>query len=71
MVEDLNPDLPCQLGLGRIYPEAVYKRAGMAGLEHLKRFLSDYSQEYSVDSFYTDLFGYNGTCNWHGYIRRM
>ncbi len=71
VVEDLNPDLPGQLGFGRIYPELKYKRAGTMGLEYLNRFLSDHNQEFSVDSYYTDMFGYNGTHNWHGYIRRM
>ncbi len=72
VVEDLNPDLPRQLGFGRVYPEYRYERAGpTVGLGDLKRFLSEYSQEYAVDSFYTDLFGYNATHNWHGYIRRM
>ena len=71
VVEDLNVDLPCQLGFGRIYPEVEYKRAGSKGLEILKKFLSDYSEHYAVDSFYTDFFGYNGTWNWHGYICKM
>lgn len=71
VVEDLNPDLPCQLGVGRVFPEYHYEPAGMAVLSELKRFLSNYSEEYAVDSAYTDLFGYNATHNWHGYIRRM
>lgn len=71
VVEDLNPDLPCQLGFGRVYPELAYERAGDVGLKYLRRFLSNYSQQFAVDSFYTDLFGYNATHNWHGYIRRM
>ena len=73
VVEDLNPDLPCRLGFGRVFPESEYgyEKAGTAGLEHLKKFLSDYSKEFAVDSFYTDFFGYNGTHHWHGYFRRM
>ena len=71
VVEDMNPDIPRQLGFGRIYPNVSYKPAGTAGLEILKKFLSDYSKEYAVDSFFTDFHGYNGTWNWHGYIRRM
>ena len=70
IVEDTNPDMPCKLGYGRVY-EIEYMRFGMAALEVLKKFLADYSEKYAVDSFYTDFYGYNGTWNWHGYIRRM
>ena len=70
VVEDLNPNLPTMLGFGGIY-EGEYKPTGMVGLTTLKQFLNNYSEKYAVDSFYTDLFGYNGTWNWHGYIRRM
>ena len=34
-------------------------------------FLQKYKTEFMVDSFYTDLFGFNGTCTWDGYIRKM
>ena len=70
IVEDLNPDVPCNFGYGRIFPVS-YNKAGSVGINILKQFLSDYSHYYAVDSFYTDFFGYNGTWNWHGYIRRM
>lgn len=71
VVEDSNPDLPRGFGFGRIDPTVPYERAGPKALQVLKTFLNDYKQFYAVDSFYTDLFGYNGTWNWHGYIRRM
>ena len=70
IIEDQNPDLPLHFGYDRIFP-CTYKRAGDVKLKVLKSFLTEYSQYYSVDSFYTDFFGYNGTWNWHGYIRRM
>ena len=70
VVEDLNPNLATMLGFAGVY-EGEYKPAGTVGLKILKQFLSDYSIKYAVDSFYTDFFGYNGTWNWHGYIRRM
>ena len=70
VVEDLNPSLPIMLGFGRMY-EGEYEPAGASGLKILKQFLSNYSEKYAVDSFYTDFFGYNGTWNWHGYIRHM
>ena len=71
VVEDTNPDLPFGFGYGRLNPTVPYKRAGSKDLKELKAFLNDYKEFYAVDSFYTDLFGYNGTWNWHGYICRM
>ena len=40
-------------------------------LDILKKFLVDHTDQYSVDAFFTDMFGYNATWNWHGYIKRM
>jgi len=37
----------------------------------LVEFLQKYKTEFKVDSFYTDTFGFNGTCTWDGYIRKM
>jgi len=39
--------------------------------ETVVKFLQKYKTEFRVDSFYTDLFGFNGTCTWDGYIRKM
>ena len=69
MIEDLSPIKPQKLGAGRITSE--FDVAGNYGLNVLKKFLSDYEDDFAVDSFYTDLFGYNGTENWHGFIRKM
>jgi len=35
------------------------------------KFLKKYKGKFKVDSFYTDLFGFNGTNNWDGYISKM
>ena len=69
VVEDSSPLIPRTLGTGRFNLE--YEVAGTHLLDVLKKFLSDYEDSFAVDSFYTDLFGYNGTCNWHGFIRKM
>ena len=61
IVEDLNPALPCSLGFAGVCKDE-YEPTGPAGLEILKRFLNDYADKYSVDSYFTDFFGYNGTC---------
>ena len=59
IVEDTNPLLPMHLGAGRIHPE--YKIGGNELLETLKQFLTEHCNDYKVDSFFTDLFGSNGT----------
>ena len=69
VVEDSSPIIPCTLGTGRVHLD--YEVAGTRLLDVLKKFLSDYEDSFAVDSFYTDLFGYNGTWNWHGFIRKM
>ena len=68
VAEDLTPNLPafCTFERARDYP-----LWGTDKLKAVRKFLHDYSERYAVDSFYTDFFGYNGGCNWHGYIRRM
>jgi cephalosporin hydroxylase len=37
----------------------------------LERFMAGHRDQYKVDTRYTDLFGYNGTFSFNGYIRRM
>lgn len=69
VVEDGNPDMPTVPGMGLVYEEFV--PWGPYKLNPLRSFLTEYKRWYSVDSFYTDFFGYNGTCNWHGIIRKM
>ena len=69
VVEDTNPNLPTVSGMGSVYEE--YVPCGRDKLDQLHSFLTEHKRWYSVDSFYTDFFGYNGTCNWHGIIRKM
>lgn len=68
VVEDTNPALP-DLMLGGAIHE--YRPNGPDKLNALRGFLQQYKDWYAVDSFYTDFFGYNGTWNWHGFIRKM
>ena len=70
VVDDTSPDAT-DVGSGRISAISEPWWSSEEKLSRLKRFLKGYSQYYAVDSFYTDFFGYNGTWNWHGYIRRM
>ncbi len=71
VIEDLHPDLPT-LGFGYVY-DIPYK-PGMYCVQlmkNFKAFLNKHVDDFAVDSFYTDFFGYNGTWNMHGYIRKM
>ena len=70
-IEDTNPLIPMNLGDGCIQQEEEFVQVGTDLLEEVKRFLVEYDKRFKVDSFFTDFFGYNGTWNWHGYIRCM
>ena len=48
-----------------------FKPSDTEMLTELRSFLNEYKDWYSVDSFFTDFFGYNATWHWHGFIRRM
>jgi cephalosporin hydroxylase len=37
----------------------------------LERFMAQYGQHYRVDTRYTDLFGYNATLSFNGYLKRV
>jgi cephalosporin hydroxylase len=37
----------------------------------VQEFLENHAADYRVDRYYTDFFGYNGTWNWNGFLRRM
>ncbi len=69
VVEDGNPLIPSHMGEGHLHHN--YVPVGTKILDQVKRFLSERQDDYKVDSYFTDLFGYNGTWNWHGFIRRM
>ena len=71
IVEDTSPILCTHCGVGRIYTDLPYTEAGPTLLQELKTFLMKNDQEFKVDSFFTDFFGYNGTWNWHGFVRKM
>lgn len=69
VVEDTNPHLSTKLGRAHFRPE--YMPEGTNLLSAVKEFLAKHEKECAVDSYFTDFFGYNGTWNWHGFIRRM
>ena len=69
LVEDAIPEAPSAFGYGLLTWD--YEPLGTKLLEAVKCFLTKHEKECAVDSYFTDFFGYNGTFNWHGYIRRM
>ncbi|XP_064388803.1 rhamnosyl O-methyltransferase-like [Halichondria panicea] len=71
IIKDVHPNLPRDIGKdGSIYGDD-FETIGPSAIIEMKKFLSQHANEYAVDSFYTDFFGYNGTWNMHGYIRKM
>ena len=68
--DDTDPETPIVNGMGwDDYPP--YEPWGYSKLHTLKEFVAKYEDFYRVDSYLTDLFGYNATNNWNGYVRRM
>ena len=69
IIEDTCPDSPLVGGQGML--KGDYQKWGTSKLKLLKEFLYKHKEYYAVDSYYTDFFGYNGTYNWNGYIKRI
>lgn len=70
IIEDTNPDAPAISGMG--LDEALgYQPYGMEKLNALQTFMASHGAAYRVDTYYTDMFGYNGTWNWNGFIKKI
>ena len=65
--EDTCPNVPASALDSSEYKEPL----GFEKLHSWKKFLNRHHDMYAVDSFYSDLFGYNASSNWNGYVRRM
>ena len=70
VVEDTGPDIlkECGMFMGN---EGTYVQMGPKQLQCLRQFLRDHKEFYAIDTFINDLFGYNCSWNWDGFIRRM
>lgn len=66
IVEDTNPWIPGNFGENGEGPQW-----GDWKWQELQGFFSQYAEQYQVDRYYTDFFGYNGTWNWNGFLKRM
>ena len=69
VVEDTDPTSVPRLGEDK--DNFGETGIGTGLLDQLKYFMSKYEDQYAVDSFLNDMFGYNGTWHWHGFVRRM
>lgn len=66
IVEDTIPWIPGTFG-----QQASDQEWGEWKWEEISRFFSRHADRYRVDRYYTDLFGYNGTWNWNGFLKRV
>ena len=69
VVEDTSPDMPLHPGMGLC---SDFEQVGNTDkLEELKKFVAKNEEEYAVDSYFTDFYGYNCISHWNAIIRRM
>ena len=67
IIEDTSPYTPYFGGDG--FKNDI--KSGSKKLDELKNLLrGPVGQNFKVDSFYTDLYGYNCTWHWHGFLRK-
>ena len=68
VMEDTSPYVPsCVSG----HNKPASRMYGPKKLNVLKNFLrSLVGQNFKVDSFFTDLYGYNCTGHWHGFLKK-
>ncbi|XP_028416175.1 uncharacterized protein LOC114539798 [Dendronephthya gigantea] len=70
VVEDTGPDLVLQVD-SKTDDGGSFTPVGPKQLQCFKRFLQDHEEFYAVDSFLTDMYGYNCSWHWHGFVKRM
>ena len=77
VVDDTNPNSSKFLYLGDEHSSEQQQQAreyvpfGPDKLNCLKEVISGMGNRYAVDTYFTDMFGYNSTNNWDSYIRKM
>jgi cephalosporin hydroxylase len=69
VIEDTNPSTPLYTGAG--LTEEYVPTGDLRKLELLKMFLAEHEEEYAVDSYFNDLFGYNACSQWNSIVRKM
>lgn len=66
VVEDTAPWIPGTFGT-----TDDDREWGQWKWEQIQGFFQQHQQSYRVDRYYTDFFGYNGTWNWNGFLKRV
>jgi len=72
VIEDTVPWIPSAFGTEEEDSESVDEAVewGEWKWEEVREFFEQCDSEYLVDRYYTDFFGYNGTWNWNGFLRK-
>ena len=65
------PLIPSKLGMHADDPNYELWWTARKKLDHATKFLNKYPNDYAIDSFFCDFYGYNYTWNMNGWIRRM
>ena len=76
VVDDTSPDCSKFLFLGDEYTDEnnqarEYEPFGAGKLHLMKEVIGGMGDRYAVDTYFTDMFGYNSTNNWDSYLRKM
>lgn len=66
IIEDTIPWIPGTFG-----KSDGEKEWGDWKWQEIRQFFGNHEADYRVDRYYTDFFGYNGTWNWNGFVKRM
>lgn len=69
IVEDTNPIIPVTSGFST--KDDMGAEYGLDKMNEVNQFLHLHPDNYLVDTFYTDMFGYNTTWNWNAFLKRQ
>ena len=70
--DDTDPEAPTKINIGWVGTIHHMKHGATTNYTPWRSlWQSIYEDFFRVDSYLTDLFGYNATDNWNGYVRRM
>jgi cephalosporin hydroxylase len=70
LIEDTIPWIPGTFGPASD-ADKLPEEWGDWKWRQIESFFKTHGDDYRVDRYFTDFFGYNGTWNWNGFVRRM
>lgn len=71
VIEDLSPQV-IAVYVDPLDPESRnYKGWGLAKRKEVFEWFMKHPDVFKVDTYYADYFGYNGSTNWDGFLRKM